>query len=281
MMNFRCLVQKSLPMEMALHARSFLAMLCVASCSSVADARGSYDHTNGAEFWAWSKIRRNEPADFNQRCGTPQLDPKDEKDARWKDDCRKLSGKFLQDLITQSPWREAIPQGAIGVMGAHIIGSLDLSDVTLNHGISISSSQIDGSFDFSRADTRGLIDLNGSVMNGKFSAAGLRSESEVFLNGGMEFKDTVTLDNARITGNLDMNGAHCDAQVSLVGTKVGGSHFLGSARFEKPIIAGLMEIGGSLGMELSSFADADFTGSKIGGQVILIGSTFGGLWRWT
>jgi hypothetical protein len=63
-----------------------------------------------AERWAWSEIKQGNKADFNMHCGTHSLDPKKKED--WRDDCRLLSSRFLETLLTKAPWREAVHAGS-------------------------------------------------------------------------------------------------------------------------------------------------------------------------
>jgi len=191
----------------ALLFRYALAIFC--ACAVLhgwgsALARGPYEDPNTAEGWALPLIQRGDTADFNVRCHTPALDPMDEKDARWGDDCRKLSARFLQDLLTRAPWREAIPFVGIDIKGARIVGDLDLQNVKLIRALSIAASRIEDAILLVHARTDSVILLQGSLMKGSFDADSLHSDSDLFLRNGSVFRDEVKLNNAKIDGNVEL-----------------------------------------------------------------------------
>ena len=216
-------------------------------------ADGPDDDPRTTEGWAWSKIRQGEAADLNEHCGTPRLDPNDEKDTRWQRNCRKLSARFLQDLLTRAPRREAVPLGGIGIAGATFDGDVNLTDVQLIRTLVISYSRVEGQFDLSNARTDSRISMDHFVVTGAFKAENLHSESGLDLQNGV-FKKEVKLNGAKIGGSVNLSGNH----------------------FEAPLQAETLEVGGLLDMGLTSFKTVDLTGAKIAGQVLMLGSSFEG-----
>jgi uncharacterized protein YjbI with pentapeptide repeats len=286
---------------------AIFAALAISVGSGSALAQEPYRDPNTAEGWALPQIERSEMADFNERCNTPALDPNDEKDARWHDDCRALPAGFLHDLLTRSPWREAIPFSGIQIKGARIFGELDLDSAKLIRPLSILSSRIEDKINLAHARTDSLIWLQGSQINGAFDASSLHSESDLWLFKGNVFKSEVNLANARIDGGVNLSEARFEGkvdaghariggdldmnsvgentasfnEVNLIDAEVGGQINLLGASFSGPLNAALLKIRGNLlapsaGQYKTRFRNVFLVGAEIAGNVSLIGDSFEG-----
>jgi hypothetical protein len=241
------------------YSMAILGALAILLGLGSAFAQQRYDDPDTAEGWAWPQIQLSEMPDFNERCQTPELDPKKENDARWHDDCRKLSARFLEDLLTRAPWRDAIPFAGIQIKGARIVGDVDLENAKLIRSISILASRIEGAINLIRARTDSLIWLEGSLMNGSFDASGLHSESDLLLHNGSIFKSGITLSDAKIDGHVGLTGATFESKLEASQLHIGGSLLMNSDNQNK-----------------ASFKEVDLTGTKVAGQVNMFGASIAG-----
>jgi uncharacterized protein YjbI with pentapeptide repeats len=259
---------------------AIFSALAISSGLGPALAQEPYRDPNTAEGWALPQIERSEMADFNERCNTPALDPNDEQDARWRDDCRTLPARFLQDLLTRSPWREALPFAGIQIKGARIVGELDLESAKLIRSISILSSRIEDKINLAHARTDSLIWLQGSLVNGPFDASSLHSESDLWLLKGSVFKSEVNLFSAKIDGGVKLAGARFEGKLDAGQVRIGGyldmnSEDENNASFNEVSLAGA-KIGGQLNMFGASAKKVSLIDAEVGGQINMLGASFSG-----
>src|SRR6202451_2543991 len=106
-----------------------------------------------------------------------------------------------------------------------------------------------------RAKTHSLVSLSATTVDGKVDAGNFHSDSDVELGDGSEYKGSVSLGNAKISGNIELGGATFDDSLNAIWLQLGGAlvafsdnkaptHFK-DVHLEEANIAGLTFLGGS------------------------------------
>jgi hypothetical protein len=243
-----------------------LALLTLA-CAAPARAQAPYDDDSTPAGWAWARIRGDQPADFDQRCGKP-LDPA--QDAGWDDPCRALPPQFLADILTLPKFRDQIVHRRVHLRGARITGNLGLANADIAAEVAIESSRIDGALTLRDSRWEQPLSLAGSRLAGALDARRMRSTSLVDLSATVGA--AVLLHGARL-GELAMSGARIAGLVDASTLVVDGSVFLnGQANFGGAVSLLGARIGSNLNLSTSTFAaSVDATNATIDGDVFVMG----------
>lgn len=160
-----------------------------------------------SEQWVWSEIRAGQEANLNRRCGTSDLDPGANGDARWDDGCRAISATFIKKILTSKPWRDELPR-RLSVVGGRVKDPLDLSDESIGASVVLRNSKFDAPVSFSRAHFAALLDLSGSHFAHGISANSINVESDFFLRDGAVVRGGVlNLVAARVTGDISLRNS--------------------------------------------------------------------------
>ena len=157
-----------------------------------------------------------------------------------------LSACLVQDLLTRSPWRDAVPFAGVRIKGARIAGDIDLVNAKLIRPIEIRASRIEGEIKLLHARTDSLILLDGSLIDRDFNAGSLHSESALSLANGAVFKSVVNLNGAKIDGHVNMTGAIFDGTLYADSLQAGGRLFMHEASYAHEVKMLFAHLGGGL-----------------------------------
>ena len=243
-------------------------------------ARKLHNNERTAEAWAWAQIKQGREVNLNERCNTRELDPRADNESRWINSCRQISAAFLVDVLTKEYWRNQVPFFGVNIVGARIVGDIDLRNAKLDRAFFIDQSRIENNIYLDAAQTDSILSFSASRIAGVVSAMLVHGQISLQLTNS-NFKQDVLLDAAKFDGFVDMAGAAFDGNVSLRAAKIDGFVNMDGATFNGNLDADGLQVGASLLMRSTdqhkaSFQTVDLGGVKITGDVAMTGATFDG-----
>jgi len=190
------------------------------------------------ETWVWEQVCGGSTADLN-RMGKP-LNPILDSDWSGKKN-RILRHSFLETILLQDPYRNAVRHCGVRIVGALFEEPIDLSHASLHHPLKIGASVFKKSVDFSHVKSNHFISLADSKFYGKLDMHGVKISDDLELSSSRsdeafsacgdkilkvpnhhpEFTE-IDLQGADISGSLYLSHAKAD-RVNLHHINVGGS----------------------------------------------------------
>lgn len=163
---------------------------------------------SASEDFVWSHLINGTAANLSENC--PELFPlnsKDGDDNRWQEACRNISAEFVHELLTTSPYQEALPHQGVQIYDARISGDLDLDSAELTRELWISNSRIAGTITLLNARSKNLVGFDRTCVEGEFHAEDLKSTGSLILHDTI-FARGLAISLTTIDGNLDLTGAN-------------------------------------------------------------------------
>lgn len=122
-------------------------------------------HWNPTEHWVWRKLSTGESADFNERYGLCPLSwvegawPKEEK-AR-----RRIRPQFLYTILLHEPWREALSDRGVRLVGAYLAGPVDMPHAVVRHEFCLIDCYLEGGLNLFDARFTHRVDIYACCVN--------------------------------------------------------------------------------------------------------------------
>jgi hypothetical protein len=226
------------------------------------------------EKWVWEQVSQGEIADFNKAEGYGgTLNPRESEG--WKEN-RILRPKFLETILLQEHYQNALTRRGVRIVGAWFKERLDLSDATIPSQLCLDYSRFEQDVDLSFLKLPFLLSLEGSVLVSSLILA--RAKIETINMCGSTFKGTLDMNDLEVEGGLFMNKEALFAKkVILTRAKIKDQLDMSSSTFNGTLNMNSLEVGNDLFMKDDArFADVDLTRAKIEGQVDMNRSNFNG-----
>lgn len=160
---------------------------------------------NKAEQWALRQISSGHDADLNTNCGN-ELDSNTD-DSRWNDKCRSISAIFIKSLLTSRHMQSSITHYGVHIIGANIIDTIDLSHISTQFSLEISSSRFHSGIMLNHARFGGTVSFQNSYFKSGFFADSLRVNGSLLVREKAVIRGPFHISGGRIEGNVELTNS--------------------------------------------------------------------------
>lgn len=225
-----------------------------------------------AEQWAWRRICQGQPADFDLRYSLT-LDPANKEQWTAAERRRRLlRPAFIDMILFQSPWKEALPR-----LGVTIKGALFEQDLSLYHGeitrpLALNNCRLEKNLHMAGCRTEHFLTFLGTVVLGNLNLVSLRAGPGLVLSGGRF--GAVNLTGAQVQGNLEMENTTVIGPAEMSGIKVGRFLIMRQGKFQQTRMY-MAEVGLQADLSQAVFAGMlSMNNLRVAGSIFLTGGSF-------
>lgn len=178
------------------------------------------------ERWVWDEVRAKRVADLHARCNE-QLDVRKGRGSRSHDERRWISAAFIERILTEEPWRDALPHYGLRIRGALVTEPLNLSMARIAASLELNKSRFESTVSLIYTEVQLPVSLDGCTFEEGIEAAGLQCGSSLFLrNGAVVRSGALNLHGANIQGHLELINSTFEKGIQATDLRVGGNFAL-------------------------------------------------------
>src|ERR1043166_3657176 len=234
---------------------SFAAFLTVVHLAAAAEPRSAATEWTETERWVAEQVTAGKTADLSEKF------PDEEH--------RKLSAKFVEDLLTGAVSGVKLHREGVKILWATIDQPVDLENAQILCAVWLMHCQFLSSVTCRRATFKGVALFSDSTFKTEANFNGAKVGDVAFFRGAV-FEGPVNFSLAQFGSNLEADGAvfrNPEAQANFNSMKVEQTAFFSNAVFKGPVDFGSAQIGSNLQADGTAFKNpktqANFNSIKV------------------
>jgi hypothetical protein len=209
------------------------------------------------EKFVWRRTCAGEVADFNLEPG--YLGPLDPQKTPLPDK-RILRSSFIETILTQDKFVNAIKQRGLRITGARFVERLDLGNAELRSELWFERCSFEAGADLSWLKTAQPIAFNTSQVTGALNFYAAQVGSDLHMENSVI--GAIVLTSAHVARTLELGGSQVSGDVDVGGLEVGTNLLMTGAAVGGPLQMEGLRVGGNLDLHYATLHSVKLTGAR-------------------